>query len=72
MAQKEITFVSKTQLTDQELEVCAAVGSALWGIRHDLELADVIQMVIDMYENGYAWDVIGSAATGATKAEGVH
>ena len=68
MIECEIRIISKTNLTEQETETILAVSMALYGVRMDLQLQDIVDVVVGLREEGQPWDTIGLTLLSATKA----
>jgi hypothetical protein len=69
---KVIEIYSSAPLTDQQSEVIIAVSMALNGVRMDLQLQEIVDIVVELHNEGHAWDSVGLAILGAQKGEGVH
>lgn len=73
MSEREIQIISTKQLTDEESRTILSVSLALSGVRMDLDLQDITNIVVELHNDGAAWDEIGLSILGAQKTgESVH
>jgi hypothetical protein len=56
----------KKQLDDATYEQVLAVSLALLGVRHDLQLQDIAQLVLDLHTEDKDWATIGFAVLSCT------
>lgn len=64
-----VNIVSNAPLTESEYEVIGSVALTLWGIRSDLELQYVVDLVVSFYNDGVPFTEIGPLVVGATLPE---
>lgn len=71
----ELTIITTVDLSDQEVAMLINVSVALSGVRMDLEVQEILNIVVELYNTGHKFDEIGLAILGATKSpaeQGVH
>lgn len=71
----DLEIITAVDLTDSEVDKLISVSQALNGVRMDLALQDILDMVVELYNTGHPFDEIGLAILGAIKGpaeEGVH
>jgi hypothetical protein len=72
---KELEIITTVELSDHEVDKLLSVAIALSGVRMDLEIQQILDIVVEMYNAGHAFDEIGLVILGASKApaeQGVH
>ncbi len=71
----ELTLVTSVELTDEEIGMLINVAVTLSGVRMDLEIQEILDIVVELYNTDHAFDEIGLSVLGAMKMpaeQGVH
>lgn len=66
---RELQIVTSVDLSDDELRLLISVAGALNGVRMDLSLQEVVDIVVEMYNVGHSFDEIGLSVLGAVKGQ---
>lgn len=69
---RELQIISTVPLTDHQSETILCVAIALSGIRMDMDVQDILDICVELFNQGHPWDNIGLAVLGASKGEGIH